>query len=655
MCGIAGCLDVHGDAPAQREDLLAAIAAVHHRGPDSKGLLVDGAAGLAHARLAIIDLAGGQQPIHNEDNTVWVVFNGEIFNYVELRAELEQRGHRFYTASDTEVIVHSYEEHAEHFVDCLNGQFAIALWDSRKQKLVLARDRVGIRPLYYTSIGSRFWFASEIKALFAVPGATRRLNPRGLAETLTFWSPMETTDWFEGMKPLSAGFTLTLDLGAGQREPVLHRYWDWPFTAEPEHGGRSVDECAEELRELLIDAVKLQLRSDVPVGAYLSGGLDSSVITTLIKRYTQTPLRTFSLAFENAELDESAHQDVLVHHLEAEHSRMLCSRDDIGRRFPRALWHAEVPLVRTAATPMMLLSGLVRQQGYKVVLSGEGSDEVFAGYDLFKEAQVRRFWARQPSSLLRPRILQRLYPYLDRSPAAVPEFARHFFSVGLDRTLAPYFGHLPRWTTTRRTWRFLSDEIRGSLAGWDPYASLAASLPADIGTWPPLSRDQYIEAHTLLSTYLLSSQGDRMAMANSIEARVPFLDHRVVELAARLPPSFKLFGLREKYILKRSMRDLLPPSITRRTKQPYRAPDAASFFRDGKPLPYVRQLLGPGRLRAAGYFDPVSTALLVEKCARGAAIGFVDNMAFVAVLSTMLVHEMFVARVAPFEVDAAPC
>jgi asparagine synthase (glutamine-hydrolysing) len=652
MCGIAGCLELGTCAEPDAQDLLPVIDALSHRGPDSTGVFHEGPVGLAHSRLSIIDLAGGQQPIANEDGTVQVVFNGEIFNYLELRAELLARGHRFRTLSDTEVIVHLYEERQENFVDALNGQFAIAIWDARRRALVLARDRVGIRPIFWTKVGSRFWFASEIKALMRVPGTRRRLTARGLAEVLTFWSPAEETAWFEGMKPLAPGSVMTVKAG-DTAEPRAVRYWDWPFVAEPDLDPRPIEQCAEELEALLIDAVRLQMRADVPVGAYLSGGLDSSLVTALARRHTDTEINTFSIGFDDPELDESEYQDIMARTLGTRHARVRCTARDIALAFPRAIWHAEVPLVRTAPTPLMLLSRLVRDNGLKVVLTGEGSDEVFAGYDIFKEARVRRFWARRPGSTLRPKILARLYPYLATSPTSVPAFARGFFSQGLDKIDSPLFSHLPRWATTRRAWRFFSAGLRDALADFDPQQHIEASLPAAAASWPPLARDQYLEAHTLLSTYLLSSQGDRMAMASSVEARFPYLDHRVVELAARLPPSFKLFGLREKYILKRAFSQQVPETIRRRPKQPYRAPDSRAFFEEGRPLGYVAELLSPSSLADAGYFDPVSTGLLVAKCARGEAVGFADNQAFVAILSTMLVHHMFVRNLGPLEV--APC
>lgn len=609
------------------------------------GIYMEQEVALGHARLSIIDLEGGRQPLQNEDGSVWVSFNGEIFNFLELRKELIARGHEFATQSDTEVIVHLYEQHGEDFVHHLNGQFAIALWDARRRSLTLARDRVGIRPLFYTTAGARFLFASEIKSLLSCPAVERRLDGRALAEVFTFWSPLPPSTLFEGIYALPPGHLMVVEPGKGA--PRIRRYWDWEFPEEAREPERSRADYAEELRSLLDDAVRLQLRADVPVGAYLSGGLDSAVITAIAKRHTPAGLRTFSVRFEDADFDEGPYQAAAVQHFGTLHSDLQCSRKDIDAAFPLTIWHAESAIVRTAPTPLMLLSSLVRQQGYKVVLTGEGADEVFGGYDLFKEAKVRRFWARIPGSRLRPRLLDRLYPYLRNSPTEVRAFAQAFFRQGFEQIDAPYFGHLPRWTTTRRAWRFFSQALAESLRDWDPYQACRETLPPAISRWAPLCRDQYIEAHTMMSGYLLSSQGDRMAMANSVEGRFPFLDHRVIEYANRLPVRYKLCGLQEKYLLRQALGAALPPIIAGRVKQPYRAPDSNSFFREGKAGECVATYLHSDRIKRGGYFDPQATAQLVEKCRRGKALGFADNMAFVGILSTMLLDEMFIQQRPP--------
>jgi asparagine synthase (glutamine-hydrolysing) len=624
------------------------IHTLAHRGPDGYGYHAEDGIGLAHARLSIIDLATGDQPIRNPRGTVWTVFNGEIFNYVELRRELEAEGRVFYTRSDTEVIVHLYDRDGDRFVERLNGQFAIALWDSERRRMVLARDRAGIRPLYLAREAGRLWFASETKALLAALPQCATLDPRGLAETFATWSPIEPNTVYRGIESLPPGHLLTIEYDG---RDTLRRYWDWTFPdaaeTSPSRYPQSIEAATAELRELLIDAVRLQLRADVPVGAYLSGGLDSSGIVAMIRGFTDTPVRTFSVAFEDGEFDESEHQMAMVRHLGTDHSTLRCTRRDIGEAFPRLIRHTETPVLRTAPVPLMLLAGSVREHGYKVVLTGEGADEVFGGYDLFKEAKIRRFWARQPDSRVRPRLLERLYGYLPNSPVRNPAFAQSFFGQGMEHLQRPIFAHVPRWTTSQRALGLLSPAWRAEIGGFNPLDAFEATLPANIRDWSPLAQDQYVEAKSLLAGYLLSSQGDRVAMANSIEGRVPYLDHRVIEFANRLPPSFKIRGMTEKYLLRRALADLLPDDIVNRTKQPYRAPDSSSFFFDGEPLDYVADLMSETSLRAAGYFDAAAVGRLFDKCRAGRATGFADNQAFVGALSTMLLdRELRDARAA---------
>ncbi len=638
MCGIAGLYAFPSGAPVQAGELSAMVAALHHRGPDGRNTLIDGPVGLAHARLAIIDVAGGAQPLANEDESVWVVLNGEIFNFVELRRELEQRGHRFKTRSDTEVIVHLYEDFGDRFVDHLNGQFALALWDKKQQRLVLARDRSGIRPLFYTQHNGRLAFASEVKALFMLPEVPRRIDVSGLASIFSLWAVMPPSSVFEGVHSLPPAHLMIVTPQGTRTE----RYWDWQFD-EATVTRSSEAECAEELHALMIDAVRLQLRSDVPVGAYLSGGLDSAVVTSIIKNYSHTDLKTHSLTFEDAEFDESAQQREVARHLGTAHQSLVCTRSDIAAGFARAVWHAESPLVRTAPVPMMLLADSVRAAGQRVVLTGEGADEVFAGYDIFKEARLRRFIASEPNSKWRGRLLERLYPYLKHSPGAAGALASRYFAQGAMDVNATDFAHQPRISTSRRALQFLNPDLLTRADAWHVKTALQSATPLGFARWPALLRDQYLEASTLMSGYLLSSQGDRMAMAASIEARFPFLDHRVIAFANRLPPSYKLRGLREKRILKAAFAADLPASITQRSKQPYRAPDASSFFAGQKALPWVAELLSANSLNSAGLFDAVAVSKLLEKCRSGRAVGFGDNMAFVGVVSTMLLHQQFVA------------
>lgn len=640
MCGIAGVLSLTAGAEIGRADLERMIATLKHRGPDGFGFYSDERVGLAHARLSIIDLATGDQPISNEDGTVWTVFNGEIFNYVELRADLERAGHVFRTHSDTETIVHAYEQYGDDFVRYLNGQFAIALWDVKRRRLLLVRDRVGIRPLFVQRDGDRILFGSEVKSILAVSRQPKRMDLQGLSQVFTFWATVGERTVFEGIRSLPPGCMLAFE---NNRE-TLRQYWDWSYPSARDHARLSFDEAAEELRALLQDAVRLQLRADVPVGAYLSGGLDSSIIVSMIRQRSDVPLRTFSVCFDDAEFDESEYQQAMVRHLGTEHTSVRCKHSDIADAFARLIEHTETPIVRTGPVPLMILSDHVRKSGFKVVLTGEGADEVFGGYDLFKEAQIKRFWARRPDSRWRPHLLTKLYPYLRHSPVGSGAYAQSFFGQGLADLQSPFYAHTQRWATTRRLFNFLSPDARAEIARTSPEDELSKLLPESMNEWAGLSRDQFVEVQTLLFGYLLSSQGDRVAMANSVEGRVPFLDHRVVEFANSLPPRYKLRGLREKAILRKAVADLLPPRILNRVKQPYRAPDNQSFFRDGQTASLVQDLLAPDRVRQAGYFDSTLVGRLVDKCRAGKAIGFADNMAFVGILSTMLVHDVFLSR-----------
>lgn len=638
MCGLAGIFGQDGGRPPVRSELARMIAPLHHRGPDGNGFYTHGPVGLAHARLSIIDLAGGSQPIHNEDETIWVVFNGEIFNYVELREFLQGHGHRFYTHSDTEVLVHLYEHYGIDFVQHLNGQFAIALWDQHRRQLVLCRDRAGILPLFYAEHDRCLLFASEIKALLPLLERAPALNPVALDQVMTFWSTLGDTTMFEGIRQVLPGEMLIASGGAIRKQ----RYWDWHYPAGDDYHRTPADQQAGELRALLSDATRIRLRADVPVGAYLSGGLDSSVLATLIRANGIAP-ETYSIRFDDQQLDEGAHQQRMVEHLGVQHHQVQCSEAMIGREFPRAIWHTETPVLRTAPVPMMLLSGLVHARGAKVVLTGEGADEVLGGYDIFKEAKLRRFWAHNPKSRWRPLLLKRLYPYLEFNPARAQSYSEAFFGTGLEQPDATFFAHLPRWNTTAQCKQFYSAEFKARL-NTEPLALLEQSLPHGFAQWHAFNRSQYVEAKVLMTNYLLWSQGDRMLMANSVEGRFPFLDHRVIEFAARIHPNLKMKVLNEKYLLKLALKNELPASIVSRSKQPYRAPDIPAFFSKGIALDYVDELLGADTVKRYGYFDAHKTGFLVKKIRAGRALGYKDNMALVAILSTQLWHHLFIER-----------
>ena len=638
MCGICGV--VTDGTPPELSLLDKMMGRLGHRGPDGHGYYRDEHAALGHTRLAIIDTAGGAQPLCNEDGTLWVTFNGEIFNYVELAAQLRDLGHRFRTASDTEVIVHAWEQWGVECFDRFNGQWALALWDSREQRLVLCRDRMGVRPLFFTRVQDRFLFASEAKALFADRDVERAFDPAGLDETFSYWSTVAPRTVFSGIEQLPPGHYAVLDRRGFRSAP----YWRIAF---PERGAEpELDpiENTAQLRERIIEATRLRfLRSDVPVGAYLSGGLDSSITAAVISRYTDASLHTFSLRFADREYDEGDYQNRMSKILGTQHEDIVVRPSDIVNVFPEVMRHTETPIVRAGPAPMFLLSKLVSEHGFKVVVTGEGADEMLAGYDIFREARVRMFWARDPESAKRARALELLYPWMERSPANAPAFARSFFGRSLD-TGDPAFSHRPRWDSTATVKMLFSADMRDRTAKAGA-GDIASRLPAEHVDWDPLSRAQWLEMTTLLAGYILSSQGDRMLMANSVEGRFPFLDREVIELANRLPAWQKLFGLDEKHLLKRAFADLIPQEILRRPKQPYRAPDAASFFTCDRPE-WFDEVTSSRAIEAAGVFDPKLVAGLFSKCARsgGLKMSNTDNMRVLAVVSTQLTHECFIAE-----------
>ena len=407
MCGICGVFDVRSAAAVDL--VLRMMRSLRHRGPDGGGYYRDARVALGHVRLAIIDEAGGSQPMCGEDERVWVTFNGEIFNYIELAEQLTALGHRFRTRCDTEVIVHAWEEWGTECFGRFNGQWAAAIWDRRASELVLSRDRYGIHPLFYTKSSGRVLFASEVKALFCDPGVRRALDPVGVDQLLTFWSTVAPDTPFDGVHQVPPGCCVTF---RGERESLVE-YWRPRFPERHDEPDQDAAENAEHLRASVVEATKLRFaRSDVPVGAYLSGGLDSAVTASTIARYADRDVHTFSLRFAKEEYDEGTFQRLARAGLRGPHEDVVVSERDIAEALPSAVWHAESAFLRSAPVPMLLLSRLVRQAGYKVVVTGEGADEVLAGYDIFREAKVRRFIARNRQSAQRARAIGLLYPWM---------------------------------------------------------------------------------------------------------------------------------------------------------------------------------------------------------------------------------------------------
>ena len=637
MCGIAGIYKASIDSSDSPEILKRMLARIQHRGPDESGIFMGQNVALGNVRLSIIDLATGQQPISDAEGIFWIVFNGEVFNYIELKEELEARGHKFQTTCDTEVVLHLYMEYGAGCLQKMNGQFALAIWNTEKKELFLARDRVGIRPLFYTRQNGAFVFGSELKSLLEHPDVRMRLSPRALAQVYTFWTTITPNTIFEDIYELPPGHYMTLRNG----HMNIQSFWKLSLTEVRNASGKDLVSSLSELDDIFHDAARLRLRADVPVGAYLSGGIDSSLTTGYIQKIVPDMLRTFSIGFDNKDFDESEYQNIAVKHFNTDHTAIKCSDEDIAAKFPDIVWHAEIPLLRTAPTPMYFLSRSVRNNNYKVVITGEGADEMFAGYNIFKEAVIRSFWSKYPDSKLRPLLLKKLYPYIPQISNASANMLKMFFGYRLQDTESPYYSHLLRWNNTSRIIGYLSNGYKSDLKAYEPMDELTGLLPPDFNEYSILQKAQWLEVNIFLSGYLLSSQGDRMAMANSVEGRYPFLDHRVIEFSASLPDHFKLSGMTEKKILKELMRNELPGAIVDRPKQAYRAPTLDTFCSPDAP-DYVREVLSPRGITDSGIFEFSQVKNLLDRIRKSPQPSEVDGMAITAILSTQMLVDQFI-------------
>jgi len=634
MCGIVGIHNLREPRSISPDILKRMIGMLNHRGSDEAGVYLDDWIGLGHARLSIIDLASGIQPIHNEEKNLWIVCNGEIFNYPELRQDLLKKGHRFYTASDTEVLLHLYEEKGPSCLNDLNGQFAFAIWNSKDRELFLARDRVGIHPLHYTIQNNTIIFASEIKSIFVSENVKREIDPIALDQIFTFWTTLPGRTVFKDIQELQPGHYLKISNG----RITITKYWDIPFYKEEEKLDCSSEEISENIRELLHDAIRIRLRADVPVGAYLSGGLDSSGVTTLIVKNFNNKVKTFGIRFEEKDFDEGDYQKLMVSFLNVDHKDVWITNKKIRASFPEVLWHCEKPILRTAPVPLFLLSNLVRQSDLKVVLTGEGGDEVFGGYNIFLEDKVRRFWARQPDSEFRYLLINRLYPYIFKNPR-LRDMLKYFFAQKLEKTDDPLYSHLIRWDNTSRIKFLFSDYLKSAIGSYNGYEELKQNLPSAYNKGDYLSRAQYLEMSLFMGNYLLSSQGDRVAMAHSIEIRLPYLDHRIIEFMARVPSKMKIRGLKEKYILKESFRKILPESVINRRKQPFRAPIGQSLLDEKN-----QEMLLDENSEINRFFDLQRLKPLLQKFKTSGYSNEVDNMALAGILSFYIVYDQFISN-----------
>jgi asparagine synthase (glutamine-hydrolysing) len=640
MCGIVGIYNnsEHLDNP---EALLRRmLARIQYRGPDESGIYVNNHVALGSVRLSIIDLASGQQPLSSADNKYKIVFNGEIFNYIELKTDLKNLGFTFRTESDTEVLLNAYLAYGPGCLNRLNGQFVFAIWNNETEELFLARDRVGIRPLFYSRAGNNFIFGSEIKTLLEHKDVKAEINPLAMAQIFTFWSTVTPATVFKGIYELAPGHYMKIS--AGKTE--IKQFWSLRFPVDRDSYYKgSLKDASAELEDLLTDASRIRLRADVQVAAYLSGGLDSSATTALIKKVMPESLQTFSIGFEDDEFDETSYQQEVSKFLGTRHTAFTCTRQDIGNLFPQVIWHSEIPILRTAPVPMFCLSKKVRENNIKVVITGEGSDEMLAGYDIFKEGIIREFWAKQPDSKYRPLLFEKLYPYLAQFKGKNKSMLKYFYGYQLQETASPFYSHLLRWHNTSSLHNYFSDELRSSINGYDQVNEVKRILPEGFDDYNRLNKSQWLEASVFMSSYLLSSQGDRVAMANSVEGRYPFLDYRVMEFAAKLPADYKMRGLNEKYILKKMMDKRLPESVLKRPKQAYRAPIAGSFL-SSPAREYVLQLLSDTDIKNTGLFSAVPVQKLLQKVSSGNLVTEMENMALSALISSQLIYHQYILK-----------
>ncbi len=626
MCGIAGIVRPHRGPPPDEESLLRMTGAIRHRGPDGFGYALDSGAGLVNTRLSIFDLPGGWQPIEEGPEGAIIVYNGEVYNHYELRRELEARGEAFHTATDTEIVLRLLERDGLGALDRLNGQFALAWWQPHPRRLTLIRDRFGVRPLHYAlKADGTLVFASEAKAIFASGEVRPEPDLRGIDDVFTLWGPRPPRTVFKGVKQVHQGGMLIWEAGKIVEE---RSWWSPSFDFEGEPG--------QDLEELMRDSVRLRLRADVPVGAYLSGGLDSSLIVALAQQETEHQLRTFSVAFHDPSYDERPHQEEVARALGTDHHVVDVGPGEIADAFPEVIRHVEQPLVRTAPVPLFLLSEEVRANDIVVVATGEGADELFWGYDLFKEVVVRELYERDPDEARG--LLEQLYGYLPAEARRGPAWDRFLLETGEPGD--PIASHMTRVGATAAVKAFYRPEIAAEIGAEQSLDRLRDGLPASFGSWSSLERASWLEISTLLEPYLLAAQGDRVAMAHGVEGRYPFLDHRVFEHAARLPAERKLAGMREKAALRDLAADLLPAEIASRSKQPYRSPEVAPFFAPGAP-DWVEGSLCPEALAETGIWDEARVAGLLRRCRAGRATGFREGMALIGVLSTQLWHRAF--------------
>jgi asparagine synthase (glutamine-hydrolysing) len=600
MCGIAGILSLDG-RPVAAEDVESMCSTIVHRGPDDGGFLMRPDVGLGMRRLSIIDLHTGHQPLSNEDGSVWVVFNGEIYNFQSLRQQLIGRGHKLATRTDTEVIVHLYEDHGAGLVDHLRGMFAFALWDARKKQLLLGRDRLGIKPLYYADLGDRLVFASELKAILQLRGVDRQLDLTAVNHLFTNLTTPSSQSIIRGIRKLEPAHVLT----AGANLPTrVSRYWDVVF--EPNRKATEQD-LIEELREQIDESVRIHMVSDVPVGAFLSGGIDSSSVVAHMVRQTGRPVKTFAIGFKEASFNELPYARMIARTFGTEHHELVLE-PDISGIVDDLVWHLDEPFGDPSAIPTFMVSRMAAEH-VKVVLSGDGGDELFAGYDKYRVEQRERRYSRLP------RFARKAMGVIGsrmREGAKGRNFMLHHGLAGWDRYL-----DAGAFFRERARQELLHEDVLTQVENDDPLREAHKWLARQTGSW--LSAAQYLDLHSYLPLDILTKV-DRMSMAHSLEVRVPLLDHKLVEFAATIPPELNLSGGSGKRLFKKAMRSILPDEVIDRPKRGFAVP-LASWFR-GELEGFARDLLLSSRCRERNILNPAYVERLLDLHRAGRPLDF---------------------------------
>lgn len=589
MCGICGIFNAKGE-PVERDLVRKMSDAMRHRGPDGEGFYIHGQIGLGHRRLSIIDLEGGSQPITNEDDTLYIIFNGEIYNFVELRAELEKHGHVFKTKSDTEIILHAYEQWGRDCVAKFNGIFAFAMWDKKRQELILARDHLGVKPLYYLQLGSLFIFASEIKSLLQVPGCPREVDIVGLSQLFTLRFVPSPKTMFRNINKLPPGHWMVVS----EKGTEVKRYWNWKPSSRQQFTTEA--ELVEIYRTLIEDAVRLQMRSDVPVGLFLSSGIDSGCLLALMNQHSSGAVHTFTIGFEDGERTNETHAArEMAEHFGANHTEMVVGPADYEKYYERYLWDLEEPVGNETAAAFYFVS-LITSRRVKVALTGQGADEPWAGYHRYIGAHLSETYGRMPKFLTE----QLLRPAVERF-SRNEKLRRAVTSLSEPDVLSRFIKIYSFYTSEMKAQLF-QPWIRQQVAPDGLEAKSALSrLQEDVTGLDPLTQMTYIDTRANLPDDLLMV-ADKTAMANSLEARVPFLDYRIVEFAETLPPNMKLRGLQRKYLHKKAIRKWLPKSIVYQKKKGFENP--IDRWLRGRMQRYVEDCLLSDRSAVKRYFNP---------------------------------------------------